>query len=148
MTGEGATIRGLGHVSLGGGHFEHGQNDVRPHISVSLVYFMSNWLKGSKTLHLQIIEINSKNSQKIKKAARHLLSVFHLIWHIFLHSKFIKFIHSCLEYIIFSNSVHHIDSAVALNRKGQMSKNTIPRKTILLWLRQFIWWLLFIIPSR
>ena len=65
MTGHGSAIGGLGHVGLGSGDFEHGQNDVRPHVGISLVYFMSNWLKGSKTLDLQKIELDfAENSQK------------------------------------------------------------------------------------
>lgn len=64
MTGHGATIGGLGHIGLGCGHFEHGQDDVRPHVSISLVYFMSNRLKGSKTLHLQKIELDTDISQR------------------------------------------------------------------------------------
>jgi len=89
-----ATGGGLGYIGFSCSYFEHGQDDMRPHVSISLIDFVGNGLEGGETLHL--------------------FSIFHFIWHILLHSILIEFIHCCLENVVFSNSVHHVDPTITL----------------------------------
>jgi len=65
-----------------------------PHVRIPFIDFMSNGGERSETFNL--------------------LFIFHLVRHIFLHSVFIKFIQSCFQNIIFSNTINQIYTTVAL----------------------------------
>jgi len=90
----GAAGWGLGDIGLSCCHFEHGENNMGPHVRIPFIDFMSNRGERSKTFNL--------------------LFIFHLVRHIFLHSVFIKFIQSCFQNIIFSNTINQIYTTVAL----------------------------------
>ena len=55
----------------------------------------------------------------------YLLFVFHLVRHIFLHSVFIKFIQSCFQNIIFSNTINQIYTTVALKHWEGWAENIL-----------------------
>ena len=93
-------------------YFEHGENNMRPHVRIPFIDFMSNGGKGSKTFNL--ITERTLSASFLISSLSYLLFVFHLIRHIFLHSVFIKFVQSCFQNIVFPNTVHQVYTTITL----------------------------------
>ena len=104
-----------------------GRRNTPPENIITLHCRFCNLLSISSTTFQSPLEIQRSGTEQLvllsicdlcgwiqQKVNPYLFSIFHFIWHILLHSILIEFIHCCLENVVFSNSVHHVDPTITL----------------------------------